>query len=96
MAVDIPIRCILGIHPPYKPHYPDIPAPDDSVFKVDATGRLRPRPCVVTDSLLERAGWVKICSVGQPICTDGSYIHPSQVFSFNKRGIESSNIPKEE
>ena len=38
MAVDIHIRCILWIHPPYKPHYLDIPALDDSVFKVDATG----------------------------------------------------------
>src|SRR2546430_2777434 len=39
---------------------------EDSVFKVDATGGLRPRPCVVTDSLPERVGWVKICCVGQP------------------------------
>lgn len=39
MAVDIHIHCILWIlHPPYIPHYLDIPALDDSVFKVDATG----------------------------------------------------------
>ena len=51
MEVDIRIRCILWIHPPYGPHYPDIPALDDSVFKVNATGRLVPRFCVVVDSL---------------------------------------------
>jgi hypothetical protein len=37
-------------------HYLDILALDDSVFKVDATGGLRPRLCVVTDSLPERVG----------------------------------------
>jgi hypothetical protein len=58
MAVDIHIRCILWIHPPYKL---DVSALDDSVFKVDATGGLRPHPCVVTDSLPEHVGWVKAC-----------------------------------
>jgi hypothetical protein len=51
MEADIRIRCILRIHPPYKPHYPDIPALDDSVFRVNATGRLLPRSCAVIDSL---------------------------------------------
>jgi hypothetical protein len=60
MAVDIHICRILWIHPPYILYYLDILALDDSVFKVDATGGLRPRPCVVTDSLPERVGWVKI------------------------------------
>jgi hypothetical protein len=39
------------IYPPYGPHYPNIPALDDIVFVVNATGRLMPRSCAVIDSL---------------------------------------------
>jgi hypothetical protein len=66
MSDDVPIGCILWLHPRQQAQHDDIPGLDDNVFKLGAMGLLKPRPCVVIDRLPERSGWVKICCVGRP------------------------------